>query len=121
MNRLVKASVTSGWRNRQTRTFEGRMVNPCEFKSHPRHQREGFDDLLFFCFHIPHMRDFFCLFHKNLHKGPNFRRKKGGLNIEVTNEKSAYKPINTWKKVKRLIGLLTNCYIFVLSVAIDPF
>lgn len=26
MNRLVKASVTSGWRNRQTRTFEGRMV-----------------------------------------------------------------------------------------------
>ena len=30
---------TSGWRNRQTRTFEGRMVHPCEFKSHPRHQK----------------------------------------------------------------------------------
>ena len=29
----------SGWRNWQTRTFEGRMVKPCEFKSHPRHQR----------------------------------------------------------------------------------
>ena len=27
-----------GWRNRQTRTFEGRVVIPCEFKSRPSHQ-----------------------------------------------------------------------------------
>ena len=27
-----------GWRNRQTRTFEGRVVLPCEFKSRPSHQ-----------------------------------------------------------------------------------
>ena len=26
-----------GWRNRQTRTFEGRVVIPCEFKSRPSH------------------------------------------------------------------------------------
>ena len=119
--KLVKASVTSGWRNRQTRTFEGRMVNPCEFKSHPRHQREGFDDLLFFCFHPAASGIFLSVYFESNRKQQNFRRKKGGLNIEVTNEKSAYKPINTWKKVKRLIGLLTNCYIFVLSMAIDPF
>ena len=28
-----------GWRNRQTRTFEGRVVTPCGFKSHPSHQQ----------------------------------------------------------------------------------
>ncbi len=67
------------------------------------------------------MRDFLSVYFESNRKQQNFRRKKGGLNIEVTNEKSAYKPINTWKKVKRLIGLLTNCYIFVLSMAIDPF
>ena len=27
-----------GWRNRQTRTFEGRVVIPCEFKSRSSHQ-----------------------------------------------------------------------------------
>ena len=26
-----------GWRNRQTRTFEGRVVYPCRFKSGPSH------------------------------------------------------------------------------------
>lgn len=28
-----------GWRNRQTRTFEGRVVIPCEFKSRSSHQK----------------------------------------------------------------------------------
>ena len=29
-----------GWRNRQTRTFEGRVVIPCEFKSRSSHHRK---------------------------------------------------------------------------------
>ena len=31
-----------GWRNRQTRTFEGRVVIPCEFKSRPSHQVKSY-------------------------------------------------------------------------------
>ena len=79
MNRLVKASVTSGWRNRQTRTFEGRMVNPCEFKSHPRHQREGFDDLLFFCFHPAHAGFFYRFILKATVNSRIFAGKKADL------------------------------------------
>ena len=32
-------TLLRGWRNRQTRTFEGRVVNPCRFKSGPSHQK----------------------------------------------------------------------------------
>ena len=33
------STVEREWRNRQTRTFEGRVVIPCEFKSRSSHQK----------------------------------------------------------------------------------
>ena len=44
-------TVARGWRNWQTRTFEGRMVTPCGFKSRSSHQNKGLVfDQSFFCF-----------------------------------------------------------------------
>ena len=37
-SKIRNESLDHGWRNWQTRTFEGRMVYPCGFKSHPSHQ-----------------------------------------------------------------------------------
>ena len=46
---LYNVTVARGWRNWQTRTFEGRMVTPCGFKSRSSHQpKTKSKDLVFF-------------------------------------------------------------------------
>ncbi len=58
-----------GWRNRQTRTFEGRVVIPCEFKSRSSHQKGRLPSggLPFFVYRFP-------LFFRALRHGARFAR-----------------------------------------------